>query len=535
MAFSFVGCTADLNSNKPPDELTTQQSITADVTVDSEKSSSEEVVISDDVVQSANDTYDAIESGEDLASSEQLEASVEDEKSLEQDAAVEQENISYDGSSEGSCVDLLGPYQGRVFFNQGDSRWAKYPYTSSNNKSQTMKSSGCGPTSAAMVISSSKGFILPTTVGDLFVDNGYRTRDNGTAWAAFPWVADAFDFNTYNETSSFDVALNYMKTDNDNDGISDFLVIMSCNNGLWTSGGHYVVWMNQSGNQSAINDPFLYNGKYDTASRRAANVTVSGNTAYLSVSNLKKYSNAKRFFIFSNDQTGKANTNSKPTPKPTPSNTTAVSYVRYVATQSQNLNVRSGPGTGYKVVGSLPKGTKVNVSAVSNGFSEIGKNKWVSSSYLSSVKPGSLSASSISSYKTEVGKTYKLKARTTLYSNPNLTGTRYDYLANTSAKVVSHSSSTVDYVYIVKTGRYCYCLSSDFSGVSTSNSSSKSKVSYVYVPATGRYAYCPSSKIEKVNGVYRLKENTVLYSKSNLTGTKYNYLVKTKIIIKKTL
>lgn len=65
--------------------------------------------------------------------------------------------------------------------------------------------------------------------------------------------------------------------------------------------------------------------------------------------------------------------------------------------------------------------------------------------------------------------------------------------------------------------------------------SSSVTVAYIYVPATGRYAYCKYSAIEKYNGYYRLKNYTTLYSKSNLTGTKYNYLAKTKVVIKKTL
>lgn len=515
VATSFVGCSI-VTDSEIPESTTSYLATTENVTNNSDNKSDDfEVTISNEVVKSAEDTSKSLEDGEDLVSSEIIESSAEEEAALEPDAIVDQENISYDGTNSKQGLDLIGTYQGITYFNQGDSRWGSKLYTSTGNKSQTIKSSGCGPTSAAMVVSSSKGLILPPTMCKLFVDNGFRTANNGTAWKAFPFVADFFDFDFYDETSSFNEALSYMKTDKDKDGISDYFIIISCGSGLWTTGGHFVVWINQSGDQSAVNDPYLYNGKFITASRRAANVTVSGNTAYLTSSNLYKYSNAKRYFIFSNDQTGKA-TSSKPTPKPTPSNTTSVNYIRYVSTQSQNLNVRSGPGTGYKIVGSLSKGTKVNVTAVSNGFSEIGTNRWVSSSYLSATKPGSTATSSNSSsstsYKTTVGKTYKLKSNTTLYSKSNLTGTKYQYLKNTSIKILSHASSTVDYVYIPQTGRYCYCPVSALSGTSTSSSKSSVKKSTV--------------------GEYRtLKQNCTLYSKSNLTGTKYQYLKGTKVKI----
>ena len=54
---------------------------------------------------------------------------------------------------------------------------------------------------------------------------------------------------------------------------------------------------------------------------------------------------------------------------------------KYTVTASV-LNVRNGPGTGYKVVASLKKGTTVTVVETSNGFGKIGDNKWVSMNYL---------------------------------------------------------------------------------------------------------------------------------------------------------
>ena len=56
--------------------------------------------------------------------------------------------------------------------------------------------------------------------------------------------------------------------------------------------------------------------------------------------------------------------------------------VKDVNTSSANLNVRSGAGTGYRVVGSLKKGTQVTVYEEKNGWARIGTNQWVSSKYL---------------------------------------------------------------------------------------------------------------------------------------------------------
>lgn len=520
-----TGCTAYQVSDDPTSttEYSTQSTTSDDSIVSSDaESKSEEVTISSETQELVSDTLDAIENNEDIAtnevieSSESEEATVVDEGALEADAQVEQENVSYDGTNTGKGTSLLGSYQGITYYSQADSRWANLLYTSTGNKSQTMKSSACGPTSAAMIVSSSKGAILPTTMAQLFVDNGYRTANNGTAWACWPFVADYFDFDEYYTTTSDSKMLSYLKTDKNNDSISDYFVVASCNNGLWTTGGHYIVLIGYDDGHIIVFDPYLYNGKFNTASRRAAKVVVSGNSAFVSESSFKTYSNTKQYWIYSNDSADaiKSGTSSSTSSSTSTSTTTKVNYTRYVATQSANLNVRSGPGTNYSIVGSLKKGTKVTVSATSGSWSQIGTRKWVSTSYLSASQVSSTSSSTSTStsttYSTSVGKTYKLKSATTLYSKSNLSGTKYQYKANTTVKVLSHASSKVDYVYVVQTGRYAYCPVSAFASTSTSNT------------------------IKSTVGQYRtLKSNTTLYSNSNLTGTQYQYLAGTKVKILK--
>lgn len=157
-----------------------------------------------------------------------------------------------------------------------------------------------GPTSAAMVVSSSKGAILPTTMAQLAVSNGYRTASNGTAWSFYPFVADYFDFDEYYTTSSFETAMNYLGQKKA-DGSSKYFIICSCGSGLFTTGGHYIVLASLDGTTIQVYDPYLYAGKFMTASRRSAGVTVKGNTVYVSKSSFKMYGNAKNYWIFSND------------------------------------------------------------------------------------------------------------------------------------------------------------------------------------------------------------------------------------------
>lgn len=502
----FAGCSNDIAVSV--DETTTKQTTQADV---KENLTAEEpVTISDEVQEMVDDTKDAIADEQDIATDELApvpddEADIVDEGVIESDAQVEQEDISYDGTNTGNGLSLLGECTGLTYYSQADSRWASKPYTVTNSKSQTMKSSACGPTSAAMVVSSSKGAILPTTMAQLFVDNGYRTKNNGTAWACWPFIADYFDFDEYYTTTSFSTMSGYLKTDKDKDGIADYFIVASVGNGLFTTGGHYIVLVADNGGTITVYDPYLYNGKFNTASRRAAGVTVSGNSAFVSESSFKTYSNAKQYWVFSNDNEAAGNTDNK---KPA---TTSVSYTRYVATQSQSLNVRSGPGTNYKVVRSLEKGSKVDVIATSGSWSQIGKNEWVSTSYLSAAKVADSNNNTVK-YKTTVGKYYRLKSATTLYSKGNLTGTKYSYKAKTQIEVISHYTDNVDYVYVVKTGRYAYCPVSAFSSESTSNVNTEKAV---YKSVIGKS--------------YRLKSNATLYSNGNLTGKQYQYLAKTQI------
>lgn len=506
----FAGCSNDTYVSVI--ESTTEQTAQAETTTENNVSSIEDVTISNEVQEMADDTKDAVASEQDIATDELApvpdnEADIVDEGAIEPDAQVEQENISYDGTNTGNGLSLLGECTGLTYYSQADSRWANKPYTVTNSKSQTMKSSACGPTSAAMVVSSSKGAILPTTMAQLFVDNGYRTKNNGTAWACWPFIADYFDFNEYYTTTSFSTMSDYLKTDKDKDGIADYFVVASVGNGLFTTGGHYIVLVADNNSTITVYDPYLYNGKFDTASRRAAGVTVSGNSAFVSESSFKKYANAKQYWIFSNDnktQTTNDSNNKKP-------DTTSVSYTRYVATQSQSLNVRSGPGTNYKVVRSLKKGSKVTVTATSGSWSQIGKNEWVSTAYLSATKVTGSNNSTVK-YKSTVGKYYRLKSATTLYSKGNLTGTKYSYKAKTQIEVISHYSATVDRIYVVKTGRYAYCPVSAFSDEATSKVNTEKTV---YKSVIGKS--------------YRLKSNATLYANGNLTGKQYQYLAKTQI------
>lgn len=494
----FAGCSYDSK----------EMSITTEQTTVTEKA--EEITVSAETQELAEDTKKAVEENQDIStnevieSSEDEEATVIDEGAIEPDAKVEYENYAWEGDAKaGEGVNLLGSYQGLTYYNQADSRWANLPYTSTGDSSQTMKSSACGPTAAAMVVSSSKGAILPTTMANLFVDNGYRTANNGTAWACWSFVADYFDFDEYTTTTSDSTMLSYLKTDDNNDGVADYFVVASVGSGLWTTGGHYIVLVGDDDGTITVYDPYLYSGKYDTASRRAANVVVSGNSAYVSESNFKKYSNVKNYWIFSNDSdTATVN-------KPTVQYSTNIgqSYKLKSATTLYSKGTLSGTQYQYKANTTIKVINHYSTTVDYIYIPATGRYAYCKISAFTTSSSSSANTST-GNYSSVVGNTYKLKSNTTLYSKGNLTGTQYQYLKNTTIKVLSHYSSTVDYIYVVQTGRYAYCPVSAFTNATTSSNTSYSTT---------------------VGKTYRLNSYTILYSNSNLTGTQYQYLANTTV------
>ena len=104
---------------------------------------------------------------DDISTTEIPELTTEDEQVLEvQEANLEAEGferqgeIAYNGSNKTPNVEL-GKYNGLTYYSQVDSRWANHMYSAINNPSQTIGTSGCGPTSAAMIVSSIRGNITP--------------------------------------------------------------------------------------------------------------------------------------------------------------------------------------------------------------------------------------------------------------------------------------------------------------------------------------------------------------------------------------
>jgi hypothetical protein len=137
-----------------------------------------------------------------------------------------------------------------VDYKQYDSRWAKVVYTKNNtyNKKQTIKSGGCGPTSAADIVATwwDKN-ITPKELCALSVKHGYRTENSGTSWSFFKFIAQRYGASKFVQTSSFATMQGCLA-----DG---GYVVVSFRPSKWTSGGHYCVLWKDDGKYIYVNDP----------------------------------------------------------------------------------------------------------------------------------------------------------------------------------------------------------------------------------------------------------------------------------------
>ena len=328
----------------------------------------------DEIINSAvNEVLDYIDN---KSSTEIPKLTENDEQSLEvqeveSEGFEEQGLVAYEGSEKTPNVEL-GEYAGLTYYSQLDNRWKNQMYSSVGNSTQTIGTSGCGPTSSAMVVSSIKGTITPNEMANLYMQYGYRSANQGTYWSAFKWTADVFNIG-YSECYKLDDAIAKLKDNN--------YIIVSCNQGLFTYGGHFIVLVGVEGDYIKVYDPYLYSGKFSTSSR-IGKAEVKGNTVYVSIENFREYANYQKFFCFKNDRTDtKENTTTTVVTDKVESNVNTVNYqVRITA--NGGLNIRSGASVSYSRIGGYAKGSIVTILAESNGFGKTDRG-WISLAYTS--------------------------------------------------------------------------------------------------------------------------------------------------------
>lgn len=143
-----------------------------------------------------------------------------------------------------------------ISYLQTDARWRNKPYRV-KGENTTIGDSGCGPTAAAMLLSTLTGkTITPEDTCKWSVDHGYKALGNGTYYAYFAPQFAAYGIkcwqlnwvNAYHNSkaTSFDEVVQYLK--------QGYYAVALMKAGTWTSGGHFVVlWW--ADDKVRINDP----------------------------------------------------------------------------------------------------------------------------------------------------------------------------------------------------------------------------------------------------------------------------------------
>lgn len=145
-----------------------------------------------------------------------------------------------------------------VSYKQYDDAWAKVPYNGPGENDKTIKSSGCGPSCAAMLISSlTGGKYTPRDACEWSRTHGYKYANQGTAYNYFAAQFKEFDLdcfqlswtNVYHKPDHkiHDQALDYLN--------KGYWLIGLAKKGLWTSGGHYIVIYDFDEKYVYVNDP----------------------------------------------------------------------------------------------------------------------------------------------------------------------------------------------------------------------------------------------------------------------------------------
>ena len=148
-----------------------------------------------------------------------------------------------------------------VSYLQTDPKWYYWPYSNSN-ESTNIGRSGCGPTAMAMVIATwVDPTVTPVTTCKWSLNHGYKATGNGTYHSYFVPQAAAYGIKCVRVNTS---SLQNMTTANAAkyhqqayDAVEEgHLVIVLCGPGVWTSGGHFILWYSNDADKNVyINDP----------------------------------------------------------------------------------------------------------------------------------------------------------------------------------------------------------------------------------------------------------------------------------------
>lgn len=156
---------------------------------------------------------------------------------------------------------------GMVYYSQCDDRWGSTVYTAIGDRSQTIATSGCGPTSMAMAMKSLGVNIDPSATAKFALKNGCRTANSGTSWDFFAKIASANGLEV-SQTSSWDAVITALKAKKP--------VVASMGPGHFTGGGHFILLAGMSGDKVLVNDPNDWRGPMTKTNKQWSQSIVKG-------------------------------------------------------------------------------------------------------------------------------------------------------------------------------------------------------------------------------------------------------------------
>ncbi len=262
----------------------------------------------------------------------------------------------------------------------------------------------------------------------------------------------------YSETSDINRALDLLRNNN--------YVIVSCGNGLFTTGGHYIVIVGIEGNTLKIYDPYNYSGKFNTSTRRGK-VVVEGNTIYCSVDNFKNYANYKGFFCYKNENKSiNSNTQNSKFKNGRVLVDIPIKIAYRGSTKSYDNSIVDSNGYQFWIKNSVIINNRVyGLADICYDGGQVdmvqifNEQFWCNEQYMSSIPTAQAQSTQITN---TVGQNRKLKQVCIIYSNSNLTGSKFNYKANTSITILQNINSTVDKIKVNETGRIGYIKNNNY-------------------------------------------------------------------------
>lgn len=159
------------------------------------------------------------------------------------------------GATNGVAGGLSGPSANNFpYYDQSDPQWGQKPY----GKSGTISSSGCGPTSMAMILKSFGNSLTPLDTANWSAQKGFRVVGSGTGWEFFKSIGQQYGINTKRIAENESTMVSSLR--------AGFPMISSMRPGDFTKGGHFIVLsgIDNSGN-ILVNDPAGSAGKARSA------------------------------------------------------------------------------------------------------------------------------------------------------------------------------------------------------------------------------------------------------------------------------